>query len=53
MQEFGLIEIIPLVCILTVWGQYPVLSHLEFPQSAHLGVSAVADGLVTAAFFVY
>ena len=27
----GLIKIIPLICTLAIWGQYPVLSHPESP----------------------
>ena len=29
MQESGLTEIIPLICTSALWGQYPVLSHLQ------------------------
>ena len=29
----GLIEIIPLVCTLAIWGRYPVLSHPESQQN--------------------
>ena len=28
----GLIKIIPLICTLAIWGQYPVFSHPESPQ---------------------
>ena len=34
MQEFGLTEIIPLVCTSAIRGQYPKLSHPESPQGA-------------------
>ena len=40
MQESGLLEIIPLICTLTIWGQYPVFHHPESPQGAQLGVAA-------------
>ena len=32
MQESGLTEIIPLICISAIWGWYPVRSHFEFLQ---------------------
>ena len=48
MQEFGLIKIIPLIYILTIWGQYPVFLHAETP----LGAAAVADGLMAPSSFV-
>ena len=32
-------EIIPLICTSSVWGQYPVFSHPEFPQAHHWGRS--------------
>ena len=35
MQESGIIEIIPLICISAIWGQYPELSHNESLQGAH------------------
>ena len=28
MQEAGLTEIIPLICISAIWGQYPVIFHI-------------------------
>jgi len=43
MQESGLIEVIPLIRILTIWSQYPVFLCPEFP-SEHKVV--VADGLI-------
>ena len=52
MQESGLIEITPLICTLSILGQYPehrmlpVFIHLNYPQGALLGVAAVADGLM-------
>ena len=43
MQESGLTEIIPLLCISAIWGQDPVLSHPETPQGVtHRGVAAAA-----------
>ena len=44
MQESGLMEIIPLVCILTIWGQDTSLQP-EFPWGAQLGVTTVAESL--------
>ena len=41
MQESGLTEILPLICTSTIWGQYPVFSHPEFPQGSPRGVAAV------------
>ena len=52
MQEFGLTEIIPLMCTSAIWGQYPVLSHPEPPQGAPLGVAAVSDGLMVGILFL-
>ena len=34
MQESGFTEITPLIGTATVWGQYPVFSHAEFPQGS-------------------
>ena len=34
MRESGLTEIIPLICTLAIWSQYPVFSHPEPPQGA-------------------
>ena len=34
MQEFGHIEIIPLLSTSALWGQYPVFSYPEFPQDS-------------------
>ena len=45
MQESGLIEIIPLICILIMYGQSPILSHLESHQGSLLGTTVVASGL--------
>ena len=53
MQESGLIEIIPLICTLTIQGQYPAFLHPESRQGAPLGVAAKADGLMATTSFVY
>ena len=53
MQESGLIEILPLMCALTLWGQHPAFLHPESPLGAHTGVPAGAPGLMAAASFVY
>ena len=53
MQESGLIEIIPLICSLTLLGQYPIFLHPESPQGAQLGVAAVAAGLMAGISLVY
>ena len=46
MQESGLIEIIPLICILTILGQYPVFLCPEFPSvGPTIGVAAVAGNI--------
>ena len=37
LQKSGLIVIVPLICTLTIQGQYPVLSHPESPQGAPFG----------------
>ena len=34
IQESGLPEIIPFICISAIWGQNPVFSHPEFPQGS-------------------
>ena len=52
MQEFGLIEIIPLICALIIQSQCPVLSHPEYPQGRWLGEAAVAEGLMMGILFV-
>ena len=51
MQEPGLTEIIPLICILTIWGHYPVF--LQFPSVCIFGATVVADGFVATTSFVY
>ena len=53
MQESGVIRIIPLICNLAIWGQYPVFLHPESPQGAQLGAATVADGLMVPTSFVY
>ena len=53
LQKSGLTVILPLICTLTIQGQYPVLSPPESPQGAPLwgaGVVAVADGLIRLLF---
>ena len=34
MQESGLTEIISLIYLSAIWGQYPVCSHPEFAQGS-------------------
>ena len=46
-------EIIPLICTLMIWGQYPAFLHPEPPQDAQSGMAAVADGLMATTSFVY
>ena len=41
MQDSGLTEIIPLIFIFTVWNQYPVFSHPEFPRTVPLWVTTL------------
>ena len=59
MQDSGLVEITPLICVLSVLGRYPerrmlpVFLHLNSPQGALLGVAAVADGLMAGISLVY
>ena len=53
IQESGLTEIIPLICILTIQGQYPTFLHPESPRGAQLGMAEVNAGLVVATLFVY
>ena len=64
IQESGLIEIILLICILTIYSQYPDFHHSEFPPRCTVaGAATVADGLLAgnvpcllewkAKFFVY
>ena len=48
MQESVLTEITPLVYTLAIQGQYPVLSHPEFPQGA---LSGGYSGLMDATSF--
>ena len=44
MQESGFTEIIPLIHISAVWGQYLVLSYSQSPQGAPLEVAEVVEG---------
>lgn len=53
MQRSGLTEIIPLICILTIQGQYPTFPHPESPWGAQLGMAAVNAGSGVATFFAY
>ena len=41
-KESGLTEIMPLLCTLAIWGQYPVFSYLEI--RAHLREWLQSDG---------
>ena len=43
MQESELTEIIPLIDISVIWGQYPVFIDAEFPQGSLSRVAAAAD----------
>ena len=43
IQESGLVEIIPLVYISTMWGKHPVLSHPERLLQYTVGVHAAID----------
>ena len=45
MQESGLIETIPWICILAIYGQYPVFLQSEFP-SGHTLWGCNADDLI-------
>ena len=40
MQKSGLTEIIPLIRISAIWGQYPGFAQPEFPQGSPFGVAA-------------
>ena len=42
----------PLLCILTIYGQYPASLHPKSPLGAQL-VAAVDDDLMAAASFIY
>ena len=50
MQESGLLESIPLMCTLAIWGQYPVVSHPDSPQGTALGAAAMAEGVAARSF---
>ena len=41
MQESGLTEVVPLICILAVPGQYPVVFTAGAPLGLRRGVAAV------------
>ena len=42
----------PLICPLTIQGQYPVFSTLN-PLRVYRGVAALTDGLMAATSFAY
>ena len=49
MPESGLLEIIPLICALTLQCQHPAFLHPESPQGAQSvggGAASVAEGLM-------
>ena len=46
IKEFGIIEIILLMCTLVIEGQHSEIPNPEFHQHALLGAAAVADGLM-------
>ena len=48
-KSLHLNEITPLLCTLTLQGQYPLFVYSKTPQ----GAQAVSDGLVAATSFVY
>ena len=50
MQESELTEMIPLIRSLSLWGQFPVLSHPEFPQGSPS--SQAGDGLMATTGFI-
>ena len=52
MQESGLTEIIPLLHISAIWGQYLGLSRPESPQGTPLEVAAVVEGFEMGNWFV-
>ena len=41
MQESGLTEIIPFICISAIWGQYPAFSLSAHPQGAAAGLQVL------------
>ena len=45
MQESGLIEIILLLCALTIQGWYPILSHPESPWAVPVRMATEPEGL--------
>ena len=46
-------EITPLLCTLTLQGQYPLFLYSKTLQGAQSGVVAVTDGLVATTSFVF
>ena len=51
MQEYGFIETIPLMCTLTIYGQYPVFLYRVSLQGAQWWVAPVACWQAT--FFLH
>lgn len=52
-QESGLIGIIPLMCLLTIYSQHPAFLQPGSPPGAPSGMAARADdGLMAATLFV-
>ena len=52
MQEPGLIEIIPVICTLTIQSQYPAFLHPESPQRTSQVRAAGTEALVATTSFV-
>ena len=50
MEESGLIEIISLICTLTLKDQCPALAHPESSLDALLGIAARTEGLVAGTY---
>ena len=46
MQESGLLDVILLICILTILGQHPVVLHPQVPSMCVARAAAVADDLM-------
>ena len=53
MQESGLLDIIPLISILTILGQYPVFLYPEFPSRCMVGQLQWLMAWWRATFIVY
>ena len=52
-KSLRLNEITPLLCTLTLQGQYPLFLYSKTPRGAQSGVAAVTEGLVATTSFVY